>query len=263
MDSTQPRRPLRKRKPNDTCDLPDCDAPFVARGMCHKHYSQWRLATPKAERPPGRPGCSRLTLSERFWSKVQKAGPGQCWPWLGARGPLGHGMFWVSAERKRQSAHAIALELASGIQRPPGMHCCHRCDNPACCNPDHLYYGTPAQNSSDMVARKRNPRGSDKVNALLSESQVLEIRNRYFAGETAASLAAEFGIQPGHLSNITRGRMWRDAPGPVGLKARRPLSDQQRLQIQEFRASGQSLRSIADQFGISASHASNVARGIR
>lgn len=263
MDTTQSRRPVRKRKPDDICDLPECSAPFVARGMCRKHYNQWRLATPKEERAPGRSGCSRMSLEERFWSKVRRNGPDDCWPWQGAQAALGHGMFWVSAERKRQSAHAIALELASGIQRPSGMHCCHRCDNPACCNPAHLYYGTPAQNSSDMVSRKRNSRGSGKVNALLSESQVKEIRSRYFAGETGASLAAEFGIQPGHLSNITRGRMWRGAPGPVGLKSRRPLSARQREEIRERRASGESLRSIADQFGISASHASNVSRGVR
>lgn len=263
MDSTQPRRPQRKRKPNDTCDLPDCDAPFVARGMCRKHYDQWRMETPKEHRPPGRPGCSRLSVSDRFWNKVQRGGPDDCWPWLGAKTTWGHGMFWVSAVRKRQSAHAIALELSSGIVRPEGMHCCHRCDNPECCNPAHLYYGTPAQNSSDMVTRSRNARGSHKVNALLSEAQVIEIRARYFAGETAASLASEFGIQPGHLSNITRGRMWRSTAGPVGLKRRPPLTEEQRREIRQRRAAGSSLRDIAALFGISTSHASNVSRGVR
>lgn len=261
MDSTQPRRPLRKRKPNDTCDLPDCDAPFAARGMCRKHYQAWCKATPKDRRPPGQPGLSRLSLSDRFWSKVQKGDPDACWLWQGACGGTGHGMFWVSPDRKRQSAHAIALELHTGVQRPAGTFCCHRCDNPSCCNPKHLYFGTPAQNSRDMVARGRNDHGSSKVNALLSESQVTEIRVRYFGGETAVSLACEFGIAPGHLSNITRGRMWRLAPGPVGLKSPRRLTPGQRQEMRQLRTSGASLREIAAKFGISASHAGNVTRG--
>jgi hypothetical protein len=263
VDSTQPRRPLRKRKPNDTCDLPDCNAPFVARGMCRRHYDAWRMTTPKEHRPPGRPGCSRLSIGDRFWSKVQQAGSNECWPWLGAKTTWGHGVFWVSAERTRQSAHAIALELATGVVRPQGMHCCHRCDNPACCNPAHLYYGTPSANSADMVARHRNRRGVEKVNALLNESQVVEIRRRFFAGETQASLAEEFGIRPGHLSNITRGQLWKYAPGPVGRKRPPALTETQRSEIRTKRATGASLRQLAFEYGISASHASNVSRGVR
>lgn len=260
MDSTQSRPPLRKWKPNDTCDLPGCDAAFVARGMCRKHYQQWRLSTPKDQRSPGRPGASRLSIEERFWQRVQKAGPDECWPWLGAQGGYGHGMFWFSAERKRESAHAIALELATGIRRPDGLYCCHRCDNPPCCNPAHLYYGTPRKNGADMVDRARNPRGVQKHNALLSEAQVVEIRTRYFAGETAAALAAEFGIRTGHLSNITRGRMWKYAGGPVGIKRVPKLSQAQRAEMRARRAAGASPKELAAVYGISPSYASNLTR---
>lgn len=204
-----------------------------------------------------------MTISDRFWRKVQKGESNDCWPWLGAKTTWGYGLFWVSADRKRQSAHAIALELETGVVRPPGMHCCHRCDNPACCNPSHLYYGTPSENSADMVTRRRNPRGVRKVNALLAEAQVAEIRERFFAGETQASLAEEFGISSGHLSNITRGRMWKHAPGPVGLKRPTPLSNAQREEIRNKRATGTSPQQLAAEYGISASHASNVARGVR
>lgn len=179
---------------------------------------------------------------------------GWCAKWYG------HGMFWFSAERRRESAHAIALELVTGVRRPDGMYCCHRCDNPPCCNPAHLYYGTPGQNGADMVGRGRNPRGVEKCNAVLSDVQVAEIRTRYFAGETAAALAAEFGIRPGHLSNITRGRMWRYAGGPVGLKRMSKLSRNQRAEIRARRAAGASLKELAAAYGISPSYAGNVAR---
>ena len=263
MNSTETRRPLSKRKPNDTCGIPDCNGPFAARDMCRKHYQRWLISTPKNQRPPARPGASRLSIEDRFWRRVQKAGPDDCWPWMGSRGGHGHGVFWFSAERKRESSHAVALELSSGVRRPPGMHCCHHCDNPPCCNPAHLYYGTPEQNQADMVNRARNPRGIEKYNAVLSDAQVVEIRTRYFAGETAAALAVEFGIQPGHLSNITRGRMWKYVGGPVGLKRRPKLSEVQRAEIRARRAAGASLKELAAAYGISPSHAGNVARRFR
>lgn len=262
MDSTQPRQSLRKRKPNDTCDLPDCNAPFLARGMCQRHYQQWCKANPAAMRASAA-GRSRFTLAERFWRRVQRGGESECWSWIGATTTYGHGVFWISPERGRESAHAVALELATGRRRPDGQHCCHRCDNPACCNPAHLYYGTPRQNSADMVARHRNRRGVEKVNALLSERQILEIRTRYFSGETGASLADEFGIAPGHLSNIVRGRMWKYAPGPVGLKGAKKLTEQQKTEIRAKRAAGAKLTALAAEYGISASHAGNVARSVR
>lgn len=261
MDSTQPQPP-RRRKPNDTCDLPDCDAPFHARGRCRRHYQQWCKTNPPETRAPAA-RRSRFTVSERFWRKVQRGGESECWPWTGRTTSYGHGQFWISPDRGQDSAHAFALELATGQRRPDGQHCCHHCDNPICCNPAHLYYGTPRQNSADMVKRHRNRRGVEKVNALLSEAQVVEMRTRYFAGETAGSLAREFGIRQGHLSNIVRGRMWKYAPGPVGLKAAPKVTAQQKAEIKAKRAAGAKLAAVAAEYGISQSYVGAIERGCR
>lgn len=215
MDSTQPRSPLRKRKPDDTCDLHDCDAPFVARGMCRKHYAAWDRATPKDQRTPAS-GLSRLTVADRFWSKIDKSsGPEACWPWQGSRHRFGHGQFHISLERGRVQAHSYALELASGWPCPPGQEACHHCDNPPCCNPSHLYYGTRQQNVDDMWKRGRAHRGSARTQALLTEASVIQIRHRYAAGEMAKVLAVEFHVTHGAITAVVLGKTWRHIGGPI------------------------------------------------
>lgn len=226
VDSTQPRRPLRKRKPNDTCDRPDCGAPFVARGMCRKHYVAWYRATPKESRTVA-PGFSRMTVAERFWSKVEKAEPDACWPFTGTQHRRGHGQFFVSKARGLVPAHGFALELVTGQPCPPGLETCHHCDNPPCCNPAHLYFGTRQQNVDDMWARNRGRRGSRTAMAKLTEDQVIAIRERFAAGETSTLLGAEYGVKPATISYITTGRNWKHVGGPitVGRPGRRPRKE--------------------------------------
>lgn len=220
--------PVRKRKPNDTCDLPDCDDPFVARGMCRKHYVAWHKATPKHLRTPA-PGFSRLTVAERFWSKVDRSGGASaCWPWRPSKQQPLHGQFFVSKERGIVPAHTYAVELVTGQSCPPGKEGCHRCDNPPCCNPAHVYYGTRQQNVDDMWTRGRGRRGSRHRYALLAETSVLAIRERFAAGETSPALAAEFGTSIGCITDIVNGHNWKHVGGPIkthGRPGRRPRKE--------------------------------------
>lgn len=219
---------LRKRKPNDTCDLPDCGAPFVARGMCRKHYMAWHRTTPKHLRTPA-PGLSRLSVEERFWSKVdQSGGPNTCWPWQPSQQNQAHGQFFVSKERGTVPAHTFALEIATGVRCPPGKEGCHHCDNPPCCNPSHLYYGTRQQNVDDMWARGRGRRGSRHRGALLTEAEVLAIRERFALGETTPALAGTFKVSRGCITDIVNGTNWKSVGGPIrthGRPGRRPRKE--------------------------------------
>lgn len=190
-----------------------CERPARKRGMCNRHYLRWWKSTPSKHRP-------RPTVEERFWAKVQKQASTSCWEWTAARKPSGHGIF-VGPQGKVVSASSFSLELHLGYRVPAGMECCHRCDNPPCVNPRHLYFGTRQSNVDDAWARGRMPVGSERSAAKIDETQVLEIRNRYADGAGARELAEEFGIAISTLRLTVLGRKWKHVGGPI--TARRSL----------------------------------------
>ena len=138
-----------------------------------------------------------------------------CWLWQKSRTDRGYGKQWgeVRGERPRWHAtHRVAFRLAKGAI-PQGAVIRHTCDVPACCNPEHLLPGSQADNMRDMFERGRNRTGAHdhagerNPSAKLTDAQVIDLRERYAAGNvTQAALAREFGISPSHLSRILSGR---------------------------------------------------------
>jgi hypothetical protein len=196
------------------CVIDGCGKKLVARGRCRRHYSQWWDTTPKHQRLPAL-NLKRLTPDQRFSRKVDVRGPGECWPWTGTTDSFGHGQFFASPERGTMPAHAYALERATGSSCPSGKEACHHCDNPPCCNPAHIYFGTREQNVADMWRRGRGKHGEESPNSRLTTADVIAMRTRFAAGEQLKPLAEDFGIDTGYVSRIVNGLKWKRAGGPI------------------------------------------------
>ncbi|QKW15343.1 HNH endonuclease [Verrucosispora sp. NA02020] len=196
-----------------------CGLPIIGRGRCRKHYMRWWRRTSKGQRQPAL-NFKTKTPAQRFWAKVDQRNKNECWPWRGSTTTFGHGEFYVSPERRQVPAHVYALELATGESCPTGMEGCHHCDNPACCNPDHIYYGTRQQNVDDMWRRNRGRRGSRHASARVTEEIALRIRERFASGDTQPDLAGEFGLTDSGISSIVNGKTWAHVGGPIKTHAR-------------------------------------------
>lgn len=152
----------------------------------------------------------------RFWARVSKAGPlhpelgTECWIWVGKRkAEEGYGIFKIKNRLKR--THVYSWELHNGSTK--GLCVLHRCDNPACVRPDHLFLGTSADNNADMVRknRQRAPKGEDHGMAKLTEDQVKDIRRRYtpyHPTDGGIALAREFKVSGPTISGIISGDYW-------------------------------------------------------
>jgi hypothetical protein len=154
----------------------------------------------------------RKRLEDRLDLLIERFGPEDCWPWWGGRDSEGYGRLHVKG-RRSVGAHRLVLERKLGRELGPEEVARHRCDHPWCCNPAHLEPGTKADNNRDKVERGRQPRG-EQNNAKLTDAQVLEIRQRYAAGETAVALARAFGVSDRLVGGIARGEKWGHLGGP-------------------------------------------------
>lgn len=147
-----------------------------------------------------------------FWAKVdQSAGATNCWPWTAYKSPGGYGRFLIGG--RSRIASRIAWASANGRSPQPGMMVCHRCDNPACCNPSHLYEGTPLDNSRDAIERNRlKPIASEDTNtAVLTPEVVAEARAN---DVRPAEMARRYGVSRATASKALRGDTWKGVAGP-------------------------------------------------
>lgn len=141
---------------------------------------------------------------------MQEATSGSCSPcieWTGARIPEGYGQKWNPRTKKAELAHRLAWEKANG-PIPAGMFVCHKCDNPPCVNPEHLFLGTPKDNMADKCRKGRQPRGETHPRAKLTERDVREIRRADGHGSSQRELARLYGVSPRSIQFIIQRRTW-------------------------------------------------------
>lgn len=208
---------------------------------------------------------------ERFWSMVNKNGPDGCWIWTGAvfkdsrpnvRRP---GCIRIGGKSRR--AYDVAWEIEHG-QVPDGYEVCHTCDNPLCCNDEHLFLGTHADNMRDMIEKGRG--GQQK----LTIAQVQEIREKYATGEYShGDLAKQYNVSDANIGLIVQGKTYSWLPNPAfGVKVKRrgargeshahsKLTTEIVVEIRRRYAEGKvSQHELADEYGIRQSTVSDIIR---
>lgn len=129
-----------------------------------------------------------------------------CWLWTG--GTLvcgGYGMLYAAPLRVR--AHRWSYEHFKG-PIPEGLDVCHKCDTPCCVNPDHLFLGTRQDNMNDAKNKNRVAKGERHSQAVLTETQVKEIKSAIGSGAHGSELARQYGVAPMTISDIKKGRTW-------------------------------------------------------
>lgn len=154
------------------------------------------------------------TLEERFWSKVAISGPDDCWEWQRGRFTQGYGQFKAAPRQSPSKAHRIAWLLTHG---DPGMlSVLHRCDNPPCCNPAHLFLGTAGDNVQDMLRKGRQASREsfnypDLVAGVrrLTDQDIREARTQHARGMSCRSIARHLGVHHTTISRLIRGDHWR------------------------------------------------------
>lgn len=175
----------------------------------------------------------------RFWARVRKTGPGECWLWLDRHGRARADEYGrVTFGRRWYAMHRVAWLLTNGAI-PEGLFACHRCDVRGCCNPSHLFLGDQADNMIDCANKGRtargashglkldperaargdrhgtkthpdcSPKGSRNGQARLTEADVLAIREACAAGQTRSSVARRFHVSTATVILIAQRKTWR------------------------------------------------------
>jgi hypothetical protein len=142
-----------------------------------------------------------------FWTRVEVGKINDCWPWKKSLNKYGYGNTRFNGVKKY--AHRVAYELHTG-KNIDGLVAMHICDNPKCCNPNHLVMGTHADNQNDKTKKNRQAKGEINGQSLLNDAQVLEARKKYKPRVvTYKMLANEYGVCKDTMQKAVRGIYWK------------------------------------------------------
>ena len=188
------------------CFIRRCDRKAEKRLMCRAHYKRWKDHGDSFDRSPI---VNIYSVEDRFKAKLSKPDKNGCILWKGWKNNHGYGKFSIG--KKYKFAHRMAYELfVSTI--PIDLQVLHKCDVRDCCNIDHLYVGTHADNMRDVSERNRhNNVGSKNGHAKLNEKDALYIKEALrLKTKTCAQLARDFNTSESCMHDIKHGRSWRD-----------------------------------------------------
>lgn len=194
--------------------------------------------------------------------KVNAAG---CFEWQMHRVTYGYG--GISVNGKARLAHRVSFEVFRG-PIPNGMYVCHKCDNPPCINPSHLFVGTQLDNMRDAAEKNRVRHGDKNGRAKLTGANVIEVCRRYSDGEMVDAIASWFGVSRSAIYDIVNGKKWAKTSKPVierrpigspGMKnPMAKLTDDDVREIRSLNESGASTRALARMFGIGSTQSHEI-----
>jgi hypothetical protein len=185
----------------------------------NREYQQayyWRKKNGEGPRSPGKPA----NTPEVLWSKVDKKGEDECWPWLGYKNKEGYGRVMI--KEWSYYAHRVIFNLANpgiiNLKAPKSSDetgfLLHSCDNPCCCNPKHLRVGTHADNMADKAAKGRSPdfSGDKGPRAKLTMTQARQARQLKKDGASTRELAIQFGLSLPSMKTLLAGKSYKEEP---------------------------------------------------
>ena len=147
---------------------------------------------------------------KKFWERVIVVDADRCWEWMGYKNPKGYGQFGFFG--KRTMAPRVCWMLTNG-KIPDGLHVLHKCDNPSCVNPSHLWLGSIADNNNDSLKKGRRTiphlYGENHGSAKLTNQDVLMIRELRGKGIEAKCLSLLYGVSDTHIRRIVRRANWK------------------------------------------------------
>ncbi len=160
------------------------------------------------------PRIRHLDLEFRFWQKVDinTVSYDTCWIWIGTLNYFGYGQ--LAYRGKNYQAHRISYWIyktfyKNNFIKNSLIHACHKCDNPSCVNPNHIFLGSASENKQDSINKDRVPIGENCWNSILTSSQILEIRQLYATGKyIQRKLAKRFNVTRSTISSIINKNCW-------------------------------------------------------
>ena len=158
-------------------------------------------------------------IEDRFRHRIKVDPQTHCWEWQGCRNSKGYGQIGVRVGSENGNpvnigAHRLAWKLFRG-EISPGLQVCHHCDNPPCCNPDHLFLGTNKDNAHDSIRKGRfcYLEGGEKHHkAKLTGENVTEIVRLLAEGGGRLEIAKRFGVHRDTVRLIAHGKIWKNIP---------------------------------------------------
>ncbi len=205
-----------------------------------------------------------MDIVARIKSHVKVNETTGCWEWQLSTNRSGYGQMRLRTNTGWTMAlvHRVIYAATKG-EIPDGVNICHSCDTPRCCAPEHLFAGSQLDNIRDAVQKGRIQHGSRHYQTNLTESQIPLIVEALNAGELFASIADRFNASIAQIQSIACGKTWKHVNHePITRPRRAKLTLQKASEIKRRKLSGESAKSLADEFGVGKCLVNMIARGI-